>query len=114
MTVQGRNISMIRGDSESITVSCCDASGNQIPFSAGDTIYFTIKTSTGTDQKLMQKTVTQFTEDGRAVIAILPEDTKNLGFRAYVYDVQWTKADGTVTTIIPPSSFTVGSEVTYE
>ena len=114
LKVQGQNISMIRGDNESITVFCCNSDGNPIPFQNGDTVYLTVKSTTCTDKKLFQKVITQFTPDGKAVIAIDPEDTKALAFQTYVYDVQWTKSDGTVTTIIPPSGFIVGGEVTYE
>ena len=35
-------------------------------------------------------------------------------FRSYYYDIQLTRADGTVKTIIPPSMFTVKGEITYD
>ncbi|KXB93796.1 hypothetical protein HMPREF3033_00223, partial [Veillonellaceae bacterium DNF00751] len=41
-----------------------------------------------------------------------PGDTKALEYWQYVYDVQLIKADGFVTTVIPPSVFEVGEEVT--
>ena len=44
---------------------------------------------------------------------IEPEDTSGLDFGNYVYDVELTLADGTVNTIIPPSTFKVMGEVTY-
>ena len=40
MKVDGRNMSMIRGDSESITVSCFDTNGNIIPLISGDKIFY--------------------------------------------------------------------------
>jgi len=113
MKVVGQTISMVRGDSESIVVSCNNADGTQVPFSDGDTVYFTIKVNTETDAKILQKVTTSFS-DGKAVIEINPADTKSLQYNTYVYDVQWTKANGTVTTIIPPSGFAIESEVTYE
>ena len=85
-----------------------------VPFAPGDTVYFTVKASTSTEAKLIQKVITEFDEDGRAIINIEPADTKDLAYKRYVYDVQLTTAAGAVTTIIKPSGFVVGAEVTYE
>lgn len=107
------SISITRGDSATFIVSM-KKDGVVVPFEAGDKVYFTVKTSVNTAQKLIQKIITEFTEDGEAMIYILPEDTKQLEFKQYVYDVQLTAADGSVTTFIKPSGFIVGGEVTYE
>ena len=113
MIVDGTSLSMTRGDSESITVSCTDANGDTLSFGAGDTIYFTVKVRTSTTQIAFQKTVVSF-ENGKATVNINPSDTKDLKFLDYVYDVQWTTAFGAVTTIVKPSVFTIEGEVTYD
>ena len=113
MDIEGTNINMIRGDSQVITVSCKDSNGIVIPFETGDTIYFTVKTSVYSEPKIMQKVITEFV-DGNAIINIAPIDTKLLDFRCYYYDVQFSKTDGTVTTIIKPSKFNIEGEITYE
>ena len=113
MKVKGTNMSMIRGDSETITVSCSDTNGIQLPLMAGDTIFFTVKENEYTALKIFQKIVTTFI-DGNAVINIIPTDTKDIKFRTYRYDVQLSRADGTVRTIIPASDFIVEAEVTYD
>jgi hypothetical protein len=113
MKIQGTNISMIRGDSECIKVSCRNESGVDIPLVEGDIVYFTVKRSTYTEEKILQKIVTEFT-DGVALITIFPEDTRELKPGAYYYDIQLTRANGQVKTIIPPSRFTINAEVTYE
>ena len=113
MKIQGYDISMIRGDTESIKVSCKDNKGNDIPFEDGDILYFTVKSSVHTDEKEIQKVITEFL-DGIAYINISPDSTKSLQFRDYYYDIQLTKLDGTVKTIIPPSIFAIKGEVTYE
>ena len=113
MTVDGTEISMIRGDSESITVACTDLSGAAIPFVAGDKVYFTVKTRISEAVATLQKLVTTFT-DGKAIIIINPVDTKTLRVMRYYYDVQLTKEDGTVTTLVPPSRFTLEGDVTSE
>lgn len=99
---------MTRGDSESILVSC-----PQNPFSEGDIITFTVRKS-ALSPKVIEKNVTDFTEDGKALIGITPADTAGLLFDSYLYDIQWTKADGTVTTIIKPASFGIEKEVSYD
>lgn len=113
MKIQGTNISMIRGDTEAIKVSCRDESGTDIPLVEGDIVYFTVKRSTNTEEKTLQKIITEFT-DGVALITIFPEDTKELKTGIYYYDIQLNRANGQVKTIIPPSKFTINAEVTYE
>ena len=113
MKVDGTKITMTRGDSETISVSCKDILGTVVPLVTGDTVYFTIKRDIHDTNIILQKIITIFT-DGKAIVVILPIDTKALEFISYIYDVQITKADGTVSTIIPPSKFIIGGEVTYE
>ena len=97
---------MTRGDSESLTVTCA-----QIPFTAGDTIYLTLRED-AESEIAMQKVVTDFS-DGAAVIGIDPADTEGMEFGDYVYDIQLTRADGTITTLVPISRWRLTEEVTY-
>lgn len=113
MQITNSNMSMTRGDSESFTVFYTDASGINIPLVTGDTIYFTVKNSIYTKDTILQKVITEF-NDGKAVIVITHIDTKDIPYGLYYYDIQLTKTDGTVTTIIPPSNFSITGEVTYE
>lgn len=113
MKIVGTAISMTRGDSESITFSCQDEDGNKINFVEGDTVYFTIKKSVTTEEKILQKVITIFT-NGEAIIVIDPADTKTLKYGTFKYDIQLTSATGSVTTVILPSDFTINGEVTYE
>jgi hypothetical protein len=113
MKVDGTNMSMIRGDSETITVTCYDTDGIQISLVSGDTIYFTVKESEYETTKILQKVITTFT-DGKAIIILDPADTKSIKFKTYKYDIQLTNEDGTVTTIIPVSNFVIKAEVTYD
>lgn len=105
---------MVRGDSESITIHCHDSDNQSIPFEIGDTVYFTVKLKYADTDYVIQKIATEF-QDGNAVIEIKPEDTKQLQFnRDYFYDIQVTRVDGAVTTIVPCSIFRVGVEITDE
>ena len=75
MKVNGTDLSMIRGDSESITLSLKDGEA-AIPFVTGETVYFTVKVSAIVDEIALQKIVTEFNEDGNCIIEIAPNDTK--------------------------------------
>lgn len=114
MKINDTDIYITRGDSETFRVILYDEEEEiKRNFIEGeDTVYFTVKTSTQTLHKIFQKIKTEF-EDGEAIIHIEPEDTKNLRYDTYYYDVQMVK-NGSVTTIITPSQFIVGHEVTYE
>lgn len=113
MRVNGTDIYMTRGDSETFRVSLYDKTIDaKRYFVDGDIVYFTVKTSTQTQTKLIQKIITEF-EDGEARFHITPADTKDLKYHTYVYDVQVNKQGG-VTTVIKPSKFVIEEEVTYE
>ena len=107
MTVSGTDLAMTRGDSESITVKCTSD-----PFATGDVVTMTVREDVES-AIVLQKVITAF-DSGDAVIGILPADTANLTMDTdYVYDIQVVRADGTVTTLIKPSKFTIEEEVTY-
>lgn len=105
MRVYGTDLFMTRGDSESIGVKL-----NGYTLQDGDKVEFTVRRSVGSGA-VIHKTVTEFSENA-AIIPILPEDTERLQFGKYVYDIQLTYG-GSVKTIVTPSSFEIGEEVTY-
>lgn len=72
-----------------------------------DVLFFTVKKSAKDTNYLFQKKVI-----GVNQIHIKPEDTDNLSFGKYKYDVQLTTASGDVYTIIEPSIFEVMEEIT--
>lgn len=122
MIVNGNDIEMIRGDSETIGLTFRHEAkegqekGDLVEFEEGDILYFTVKRSVNTETRAIQKKIDLFTnsENGEVNISINPEDTSHLDYGNYVYDMQFSKHDGTVKTIIPPSDFIIGGEVTYE
>ncbi len=103
--IANNTIKITRGDSGEIDLTIYDTDGSEYELKDGDEVLFTVKESTLSPNALIQKSGTK--------ISILPEDTKNLSYRKYVFDVQLTTATGTVDTIIPPSTFEVLSEVTF-
>lgn len=98
------NLSYVRGDTDSITVTCADD-----PFSAGDAVRMSISQST-TSPRLLFYEVTSFT-DGAAVIN-LGAETGELAFGTYYYDIEITRANGNVQTPVR-AKFDVLWEVTY-
>lgn len=113
MSYRDTEISMVRGDSETITLTIKQSDGEDYPLENGDIIYFTVKQHANTSVKLLQKKITTF-EGSQVIIDIEPTDTKTLRFDRYVYDIQLTRKNGDVHTIVPYSRFIVTEEVTYE
>ena len=108
------DIAMTRGDTKYFTVGIIDEAGEKIPFEVGDIVYITVKSDVNTNRITIQKIIEEFNLDGEAEVLIEPEDTRLLQFKDYVYDVQYTKSNGEVITIIKPSKFTILPEVTYD
>ena len=106
MTINGTAMSMVRGDSESFSVTC------STPFASGDTLYFTVRKAVDAPIAL-QMVVTDFDENGKAVFPIDPTDTTGLAYGQYVYDIQVNWASGAVKTLIEKSPFILREEVTY-
>lgn len=104
-----QNIAIVRGDTADIeiTVSEIDEHGERREHALveGDVLTFTVKKNTRTSDVLIQKTGSS--------IKILPEDTEDLAYGTYKYDVEFTDAVGTVDTIIPPRDFEILEEVTW-
>lgn len=105
MIVSGTNLYMTRGDTEHISVKL-----NGYELKAGDKVELTVR-RTVVSEIMMHKEVTEFS-DNSALILIAPEDTSSAKPGRYVYDVQLT-FDGVVKTVVPPSTFEIGWEVTY-
>ena len=106
MIINGTELSMYRGDTENITVEI-----DGVVLDTGDTIYFTVKKSIYTNVKSLQKVITTFT-NGKALISLDPADTDELEYGTYAYDIQWTKADNSVITLLQ-SNITLLGEVTW-
>lgn len=105
MLIVGNNLTMRRGDSDSLTVSMANDATPPVPvlFVTGDTVTMTVKTEIDGDL-ILRKIVTVF-DDGKAIFDYEPEDTEGLEGREYVYDVEYKTPIGgskfRVKTIIP-------------
>lgn len=105
--IQGNVISITRGDTGIFTLGVTDAQGNPYDYS-NDTVLFTVRENVYAANKIMQKNIVY----GQTTI-IQPEDTANLNYGSYVYDVQIATSGGLINTVITPSPFNVKAEVTF-
>ena len=99
-------IYLTRGDTCVINLKVEDTEGNDYDYS-GDTVLFTVKRNPNDKAIVIQKTFT----DGK--ITLSPDDTEGVQFGQYYFDVQLTKQDGTVDTVIPCSIMNIMAEVTW-
>ena len=104
--VVNNNISIIRGDSATITLTVTDANGDPYVILPTDSVTMMVR-QTPNSEVVMSKTFTD------ATLNIAPADTSSLPCGNYVYDVQLVHADGWTDTIIPVHQFIVLPEVTY-
>lgn len=106
-SVTKNNITLTRGDTFKAQISIKDKDGNLYVPQEGDLIEFGVKKNYNTQDFLIKKIIPNDT----MVLRIESEDTKALGYGAYVYDMQLTKANGDVMTFITKSSLTLTEEV---
>ena len=106
--IDDKTIKLTRGDTARLTVPIVNLANNgEYTMESGDILYFTVKKTAKDTDFLFQKSVT-----GSNSIHIRPEDTADLSFGKYKYDVQLTTATGDVYTVIEPSTFEVMEEIT--
>ena len=106
--IDDKTIKLTRGDTARLTVPITNlANTGEYTMESGDILYFTVKKTAKDSDFLFQKSVT-----GSNSIHIKPEDTADLSFGKYKYDVQLTTATGDVYTVIEPSTFEVMEEIT--
>lgn len=107
------NLSQTRGDSKAYQFQRTNKADGSVITREPDTIYLTVKKNYDTEDFLFQKTKADFTidEDGTYHFEIKPEDTENLRYGKYVYDIQVT-TDGKVTTLVK-GAFGIEKESTW-
>lgn len=104
-------MNITRGDTAVYSFTRKDANGNPITIQA-DKIYFTVKTNYYIDEFVLQKTIEDMTFDaGKYTFTIEPEDTENLNYGNYVYDIEVITDDYKQTISI--GTFTITDEVTF-
>lgn len=105
--VSGTDIILTRGDTFIGIVSATQKNGEPYEFIAGDKVRFAMKSKYTDAEPILNIDIPIDTME----LVIKPEDTKNLKFGNYVYDIQLTKANGVVDTFITKASIKITEEV---
>ena len=103
---ENQNIVLTRSDTCILKLEITDSAGNSYDYS-NDTVQLTVKSSTYTNDIIIQKTI-----DGDSFV-ITPDDTKDLTYDVYMYDVQIITPQNNVYTVIGPCDFVLSSEVNF-
>lgn len=100
-------ITLTRGDTAILRLDIIDEKGIPYEIQNGDVVIFTLKRNVMERDVVFQKTMV----NGK--ITINPKDTSSLEYGSYFYDVELTKENGFVATVIPPSKLIIAEEVTW-
>lgn len=107
LKVVNNSISLTRGDTATFRLQIKNQDGTDYEIADDDQVLFTIKKATNTEEIIVQKSAI----NNR--IVIMPEETSNLSYGTYYYDVELRRPDGFVATVIPPHALKLTEEVTF-
>lgn len=105
--VKNNIITLTRGDTFKAHLTISNPDGTEYTPVEGDVVRFALKENIEDEQCLIVKNIPIDT----MTLILEPQDTKDLEFGSYVYDVQLTKANGEVDTFITASKFRITVEV---
>lgn len=109
--INGKKVTMTKGDTVILSVGIVDTDGNTYTPQEGDRVRFAMKKRYSDVTPLILKEIPIDTMELR----IDPADTKSLeagdSRGRYCYDIELTKADGTVDTFIPRGEWLILEEV---
>lgn len=113
VTINGTTINLTRGDTLRVQITLTQDGETYTP-EVGDAVRFAMRpaglNSKGTAYKY-DICLTKAIPISTMVLELEPDDTEELDFGEYVYDIQITFADGTVDTPIPTSKLILTPEV---
>lgn len=81
------------------------------PLESGDEIVFAVREDAESADKLVEKTVTEFTAEGKAYISFSEEETLSLEAGEYVYGVNVIRSGAEPVTVIREAPFVVQEAV---
>lgn len=109
--VNGKTVTMTKGDTCVLSIGLVDTDGKAYEPQSGDKIRFALKKNYDDYKPKIIKDIPIDTMQ----LVIDPGDTKELDAGTtkgkYIYDIELTKADGTVDTVIPRGEFIILEEV---
>jgi hypothetical protein len=107
------DIEFIRGDTQIFRFQVQDANGNPIELKADDNLYFTVKQNANSEDILIQKrypdSITY--SDGYFNFILNSEDTSELAYGTYNYDIELKSGDYVKT--LGLGTITLTEEITF-
>lgn len=100
-------IFITRGDSLSVTVSLTDNDGYAYEPVEGDSVFFRVKKSANAEEVLISKSL----DIHDLIINIVEQDTRNLAFGSYRYEVEVITTDNDHYTVIKNAPFIITEEL---
>jgi hypothetical protein len=101
-----KNIKLSRGDYAEISFNFKNADGTEYVLEEGENVEFTVKTSASSQEELISKNLSS--GGGSFVVLVLEkEDTEQMTFGNYYYDIRLIKADGKINTPMLKANFEV-------
>ena len=107
-SVNGKTITMTRGDTAKFKVSIFNQDGSSYTPENGDIIRFAVKQNYSELADILINTIIP---NDTLILEISPEDTKELNFGSYVYDIQLTRVNGDIDTFINKGTLLITEEV---
>ena len=105
--VEDNKITLTRGDSFYANVSIKNPDKSTYIPQEGDSVRFALKKRYTDPEPLIVKNI----PTDSLLLVLVPDDTKELPFGKYVYDIELTKANGDVDTFIYEETFEIAKEV---
>ena len=105
LEINGNEIYVTRGDTAVIKLEL-----DNYEFVDGDVVYFSVKKYKNDTNYVIQKTITEF--NGNSVSAKLYSEDTDIAEGNYWYDFQCNLLDGRIDTVVTPSRFTIGEQIT--
>lgn len=106
-SVSGTTITLTRGDTFMARIEITDSDGTTYAPVTGDSVRFAMKSKVEDVAPLLLVDIPIST----MMLVIKPEDTKELAFGKYVYDIELTRVNGDVDTFITVSTLKLTEEV---
>lgn len=106
--VQGNTIYLTRGDTFKAVITISNPDGSTYTPQEGDSIRFAMKAEIDDEADVL---IWRDIPIDTLLLVIYPQDTKELGYGTYFYDIQITKANGDVDTFITKSKLKLTEEV---
>lgn len=107
------DIQFTRGDTQIIKFQLKDANNNLLELTDTDRLYFTVKDNSKSNKVSIQKTNIDGIEyrDGFYILVITSEDTSNLQYKDYQFDIEFKSGDFVKTLTI--GTITLTEEITW-